>query len=291
MPDGAMSAAVSKPGSVPTGPGMSAWPEYLVDAFQRRVLFLDLLRQRGNDAIEMESRPLATVLRFEHEVIMSGKTLRRPMNYALSKIIAPPGVVTNPNKRPVVVIDPRAGQRARNRRVQGGERDRRCAECRPSGLFHRLQAIPEPGQQFLDVVEGQVTFLRARVVALHPGRAAPVCDRQLPGGLPDSDGRHAAARPVWALSGRGLADVVLAGRHGENPMRYSGGLNRRQLAHRHDQRLGGRQVRRHLAGPELRQRWNPPTGCGASNTRSMPTSIPGASATSSSRNGGAISSS
>jgi hypothetical protein len=52
---------------------------------------------------------MATVLGFGHEIIMSGKSLPRPMNHALSKIIAPPSVATTPNKRPVMVIEPRAG--------------------------------------------------------------------------------------------------------------------------------------------------------------------------------------
>ena len=68
-----------------TAPGnmMTAWPEYVVDAFQRSVLFLDLLRQRGNEEIEITSRPLATVLSFGHEELMDGRSLPRPMNYTL----------------------------------------------------------------------------------------------------------------------------------------------------------------------------------------------------------------
>ena len=60
---------------------MTRWPEYMVDTFQRSVLFLDLLRQRGNEEIEITSRPMATVLRFDHEVLMSGRSLPRPINY------------------------------------------------------------------------------------------------------------------------------------------------------------------------------------------------------------------
>ena len=89
---------------------MNAFSEYMVDAFQRSVLLLNLLRQRGNEQIEITSRPLATVLRFDHEVIMSGKSLPRPMNYALLRIKPPPGVTIDALKRPVVVVDPRAGQ-------------------------------------------------------------------------------------------------------------------------------------------------------------------------------------
>ena len=40
----------ASPGNV-----MNAWPEYMVDALQRSVLFLDLLRQRGDEEIEITS--------------------------------------------------------------------------------------------------------------------------------------------------------------------------------------------------------------------------------------------
>ena len=91
-------------------PVAAAWPNYLVDALQRCVLFLDLLRRRGNEEIEIASRPMATVLSFGHEVLMDGRSLARPINYTLSRILPPPGVVADPRKRPVVVVDPRAGQ-------------------------------------------------------------------------------------------------------------------------------------------------------------------------------------
>ena len=126
-----------KPSGASFGDLMMALPEYMVDAFQRSVLFFDLLRQRGNDEIKMTSRPMVTVLRFDHEVLMSGRSLARPINYHLSRIVPLPGVATDPRKRPVVVVDPRAGQ-GPHWWLQGRERDRRCPECRPSGLFHRF---------------------------------------------------------------------------------------------------------------------------------------------------------
>jgi Protein of unknown function (DUF3141) len=58
----------------------------------------------------MTSRPTATVLRFDHEILISGRSLPRPMNYSLSRIVPPLGVTIDPRKRPVVVVDPRAGQ-------------------------------------------------------------------------------------------------------------------------------------------------------------------------------------
>jgi hypothetical protein len=110
MPDGPIPASVSKPIGPPASDTLTALPAYLVDAFQRRVLFLDLLRRRGNEQIDISSRPTATVLRFASKAIMSGKSLPRPMHYTLSRIIAPEGVVIDEVKRPVVVVDPRAGQ-------------------------------------------------------------------------------------------------------------------------------------------------------------------------------------
>jgi hypothetical protein len=84
------------------------WLEYVTDAYQRGVLFLDLLRRRGNEEEEITAQPMATVLHFDHEVLMSGRSFRRPINFALSRIVPPRGVEIDPRKRPVVVVDPRA---------------------------------------------------------------------------------------------------------------------------------------------------------------------------------------
>jgi Protein of unknown function (DUF3141) len=72
--------------------------DYLTDAFQRTVLYLDLLRRRGNEQEEMTSRPLATVLRFDHEILISGRSLQKPINFSLSRIAPPEGTVTDPRK-------------------------------------------------------------------------------------------------------------------------------------------------------------------------------------------------
>lgn len=63
-----MNPLVASSGALTT----SSLPEYLVDAFQRSVLFLELLRERGNKQIEITSHPLATVLRYDHQILMSG---------------------------------------------------------------------------------------------------------------------------------------------------------------------------------------------------------------------------
>ena len=58
----------------------------------------------------MTSRPINAVLIFDYEVILRGTSLPRPVNYALVRVVPPQGTVIDQSKRPVVVIDPRAGQ-------------------------------------------------------------------------------------------------------------------------------------------------------------------------------------
>ena len=209
--------------AVPSGNFMTAWPEYMVDAFQRSVLFLDLLRQRGNEEIEITSRPMATVLSFGHEVLMDGRSLPRPINYALSRIVPPPGVAIDPRKRPVVVVDPRAGQ---GPGIGGFKAESEIGDALNAGhpvYFIGFGATPAPGQQFLDVVEGQVKFFE-RVVELHPDAPRPFAIGNCQAGYQTL--MVAMLRPdlfgPCLVAGSPMS--YWQGVHGKNPMRYSGGL-------------------------------------------------------------------
>ena len=202
---------------------MTAWPDYMVDAFQRSVLFLDLLRRRGNEEIEITSRPMATVLSFGHEVLMDGRSLPRPINYTLSRIIAPPGVAVDPGKRPVVVVDPRAGQ---GPGIGGFKAESEIGDALNAGhpvYFIGFGATPAPGQQFLDVVEGQVRFFE-RVVELHPDAPRPFAIGNCQAGYQTL--MVAILRPdlfgPCLVAGSPMS--YWQGVHGKNPMRYSGGL-------------------------------------------------------------------
>ena len=94
---------------------LSAWEiwttgaQYAVDFAQRSILLLDTLRQRGNNFIEHERQGLPPVLRFDYEMVLDGRTLERPVNYALVRIVPPKGVTIDPKRRPFVIIDPRGG--------------------------------------------------------------------------------------------------------------------------------------------------------------------------------------
>ncbi len=128
--------------------------EYLNDAYQRSILFLDILRQRGDQQASMAARPMASVLRFKQEQLISGYSLPRPMNFSLSRIVPPEGVRTNPRKRPVVVVDPRAGQ---GPGIGGFKKESEIGDALAAGhpvYFIGFTAEPIPGQRFLDVVEG-----------------------------------------------------------------------------------------------------------------------------------------
>jgi hypothetical protein len=206
-----------------SGTLMATGPEYMVDALQRSVLFLELLRRRGNEELEITSRPMATVLRYGHEVLMSGRALPRPINYSLSRIVQPPGIAIDPRKRPVVVIDPRAGQ---GPGIGGFKAESEIGDALNAGhpvYFIGFGAEPEPGQQFLDIVEGQVKFFE-RVVELHPDAPRPFAIGNCQAGYQTL--MVAMLRPdlfgPCLVAGSPMS--YWQGVHGKNPMRYTGGL-------------------------------------------------------------------
>jgi len=60
---------------------------YTVDAWQRTVLFWDALRQRGDIYLEHRRAGKPPVLRFPYEILIDGRTLEHPVNYALLRIL------------------------------------------------------------------------------------------------------------------------------------------------------------------------------------------------------------
>jgi hypothetical protein len=87
--------------------------EYLIDAAQLGVLFLDVMRRRGNQYREHLAETVPHVLNYEVELVLDGRTLERPVNYALAKVVPPPGTEIDCNRRPFIVVDPRAPDMAR----------------------------------------------------------------------------------------------------------------------------------------------------------------------------------
>ena len=147
----------------------------------------------------------------------------RPINYTLSRILPPPGIAIDPRKRPVVVVDPRAGQ---GPGVGGFKAESEIGDALGAGhpvYFIGFGAMPAPGQQFLDVVEGQVSFFE-RVVELHPEAPRPFAIGNCQAGYQTL--MVAILRPdlfgPCLVAGSPMS--YWQGEHGKNPMRYAGGL-------------------------------------------------------------------
>ena len=63
--------------------------EYAIDAFQRSILFWDVMNQRGNQYREHAAETVPHVLDYKAELVVDGRTLERPVNYALVRVVPP----------------------------------------------------------------------------------------------------------------------------------------------------------------------------------------------------------
>ena len=66
--------------------------EYLIDAAQRNVLFFDIMRQRGDQYRERLKEIAPHVLNYKVDLVIDGRTLDRPVNYVLVKVVPPPAI-------------------------------------------------------------------------------------------------------------------------------------------------------------------------------------------------------
>ena len=198
--------------------------EYMVDAGQRSALFLDILRQRGDQYREHLAETAPHVLNFAVELVMDGRKLEQPVNYALVRIIPPKNIEIDANRRPFVIVDPRAGH---GPGIGGFKADSEIGVAMKAGhpcYFIGFLPEPMPGQTIERIARAEALFLE-KVIALHP----------------DADGKPCVignCQAGWAvmilaslrpelfgpliIAGAPLA--YWAGVHGKYPMRYSGGL-------------------------------------------------------------------
>src|SRR5262249_46153569 len=201
--------------------------QYVLDFTQRTVLFWDTLRQRGNSFVEHERAGKPPLLHFEYEVVVDGRKLARPVNYALVRIVPPAGVTVDAKRRPYVIIDPRAGH---GPGIGGFKDDSQVGVALRDGhpvYFVIFYPEPEPGQTLLDVCAAEQAFV-ARVRELHPASPKPVVVGNCQGGwaemmLAASDPENTG--PI-VINGAPMSYWGGAWQEGEgdNPMRYAGGL-------------------------------------------------------------------
>ena len=197
--------------------------EYLLDAWQRSVLFLDVLRQRGNIYREQQAKAAPNVLEFEAELVLDGRKLPRPVNYCLVSIKPPEGVKIDPAKRPFVVVDPRAGH---GPGIGGMKTDSEIGVALENGhhcYFIGFLPEPMPDQTTEDVWNAEAEFVR-EVARRHPGSGKPVVIGNCQAGWQTMimAATHPDIPGPLLLAGAPLS--YWAGVHGKNPMRYSGGM-------------------------------------------------------------------
>jgi hypothetical protein len=131
---------------------------YAVDAWQRSVLFLDVMRERAIQSEEHAAQPAPHILDYQPELICDGRTLARPVNYAFVWIVPPSGVVIDPKKRPFVVVDPRAGN---GPGIGGFKADSEVGVAMNAGhacYFIGFLPEPEPGQTIEDIANAEAAF-------------------------------------------------------------------------------------------------------------------------------------
>jgi pimeloyl-ACP methyl ester carboxylesterase len=145
----------------------TAFNEYLRDFWQRSVLFLDILRQRGNQREEMLAHGVTSVLIYDSQLVMRGDELPHPVNYSLLRVIPPDGAEVDDRKRPVFVIDPRAGQ---GPGIGGFKQLSEIGDAFKAGhpvYFAGFTASPVEGQRVEDVARAHTIFIE-KVAELHP---------------------------------------------------------------------------------------------------------------------------
>jgi len=198
--------------------------EYLVDTGQRSILFMDVMRRRGEQYREHLRETVPHVLNYEIELIADGRNLKRPVNYGLVRVKPPSGVEIDLTRRPFVVVDPRAGH---GPGIGGFKADSEIGVAMKAGhccYFIGFMPEPVPGQTIEDIARAEGTFIE-KVIALHP----------------DADGKPCVignCQAGWAvmilasLRPELFGPMIIAGAplsywagvRGKNPMRYSGGL-------------------------------------------------------------------
>lgn len=198
--------------------------EYMVDAGQRSVLFLDIMRQRGDQYREHVAQTAPHVLSYAAELIIDGRKLDEPVNYALVRIIPPKGVTIDMKRRPFVVVDPRAGH---GPGIGGFKADSEIGVAMKAGhpcYFIGFLPEPMPGQTIERIARAEAIFIE-KVIERHPeadGKPCVIGNCQAGWAVMILASLRPELFGPLIIAGAPLA--YWAGVHGKYPMRYSGGL-------------------------------------------------------------------
>lgn len=204
-------------------PTAADWQQYLADLGQRSVLFWDTLRQRGDNTLAHERAGYPLLLKFDHQTLVDGADLPRPVNYSLLQILTGNGQQVDSQNQPVIIIDPRGGHGSG---IGGFKQDSIIGESLRGGhptYFIAFSHAPASGQTLADIVAAQARFIEV-VSERHPDSVKPVVIGNCQAGWALMG--LAATRPelpgLIIVNGAPLS--YWAGVNGRNPMRYTGGL-------------------------------------------------------------------
>ena len=210
-------------GGVPLSNGAKQFQDYMTDFAQRSAMFMDVMRRRGNEMVEMTSNDSSTVLNYEFKLLMDGKDLERPINYWLAQMLAPEGVTTDNLKRPYVIQDPRAGQ---GPGIGGFKKVSEIGDALANGhpvYFVGFNSAPVDGQTYEDIIHGQVKFYE-EVAKRHPDSPKMCAIGNCAAGyltMFSAMQRPEIFGPIL-IAGSPLS--YWNGIRGANPMRYAGGM-------------------------------------------------------------------
>ena len=207
---------------VPDAAALGDIGSYWIDAAQRTALFLETMLERGNNYLTHLDQGTPPLLKFAHELVLDGRELPQPCNYALLHLLPPQHMPLNPALRPVVVVDPRAGH---GPGIGGFKFDSEVGRAMAAGhpvYFVTFRPEPEEGQTLHTVTLAEARFLEA-VIARHPQcKARPVVIGNCQAGwaMMALD----ALRPelFGPLMIMGAPVSYWAGSSKLNPMRYAG---------------------------------------------------------------------
>lgn len=219
--------------------------EYLMDRFQRNVLLLDVLRKRGNTFVDHLRKGQPPVLTFDYEVVQDGREFDPPVSFALLRIVGHRKVGRHPSpegkerrrdpflgkehlpedasKRPIVIIDPRAGH---GPGIAGSKGDSQVGNALSEGhpvYFVVFYTEPSSGQTMTDVHNSIGHFIE-EVARRHPQAMKPLiignCQAGWATALVGADMPETAGPLV--LNGAPMS--FWASIKGWNPMSYRAGL-------------------------------------------------------------------
>ena len=144
-----------------------AWPQYASTSRSARCSSGTRCASAATTSSSTSGRACRRCCTSTTRSVLDGRTLERPVNYALLRIVPPEGVTVDAKRRPYVIIDPRAGH---GPGIGGFKDDSQVGVALRAGhpvYFVIFFRDPEPGQTLLDVCDGgaRVRAQRARAAS------------------------------------------------------------------------------------------------------------------------------